>query len=540
MSESFLTRTSHSHFNQSSSLTPLQSQMDGWVSTFIERSTDFYSLAGIAIGGAGGRLGRSGSLNLSRPFARLFPNFTLPLTQAGSWGIGLVTEATLFEAIPRISRFASGNGDFSLLHWFGEEGVRNRALYSGISLLGLRLAAVVSASQNPISQGLFQSAAILGSHQVASFLKIADAPRESWGHQIAEAQTMVFHLWTGVSLMHRFTPGFVQWGQTKNLMMESKGMENRTKAIRSPLPLFATAIEGNGKGEINEIGIRGMEMASFEDERGSHPITDSEIESRESASPKAKELPLTPEEEIQALKKQNLELAARANAATISSGVIHELNNFLNVMGLFSQMTLPDLLEVYETHAAKNSRSSQVRSGVQRFEKSFRLATNLLHNYKSILQGSGSLNNEKPFPLKPVLQEALELNERMRTTHNIALEVDILQNKMKAVGNSGFLVQAILNLLINACHAMREGGKIKVRSFQNEEQNIIEIMDTGIGIPAENLPHLFEPFRTTKKEGTGLGLFMVKKIIEEVHGGKIEVESKVGVGTTVRILLPIP
>jgi len=104
------------------------------------------------------------------------------------------------------------------------------------------------------------------------------------------------------------------------------------------------------------------------------------------------------------------------------------------------------------------------------------------------------------------------------------------------------LNQVFLNLLVNASHAIKGQGKIfiKTRTRASNGTVIIEFQDTGVGIADEDLSRIFDPGFTTKGVGvgTGLGLSIVYQIIEE-HKGKIEVESKVGKGTTFRLILPV-
>jgi two-component system NtrC family sensor kinase len=93
---------------------------------------------------------------------------------------------------------------------------------------------------------------------------------------------------------------------------------------------------------------------------------------------------------------------------------------------------------------------------------------------------------------------------------------------------------------INAIEAMPEGGTLRIELKEvNTDKIQIKVIDTGVGIPENVLPHIFEPFFTTKKEGkgTGLGLAVVYGIVER-HGGQISVESKVNFGTTFTIVLP--
>jgi two-component system NtrC family sensor kinase len=100
--------------------------------------------------------------------------------------------------------------------------------------------------------------------------------------------------------------------------------------------------------------------------------------------------------------------------------------------------------------------------------------------------------------------------------------------------------QTVVNILMNAAQAMPGGGKILIKTGRGDQYVFISITDTGVGIKEEDLEKIFEPFFTTKEkeQGTGLGLSLCKRLIE-ANAGKIEVESKVGEGTTFRIMVPI-
>lgn len=99
------------------------------------------------------------------------------------------------------------------------------------------------------------------------------------------------------------------------------------------------------------------------------------------------------------------------------------------------------------------------------------------------------------------------------------------------------LEHVFMHLFLNSLDAMKEGGELRVRIYEEEDIVRIEVVDTGFGIPDEIKDKIFEPFFTTKKDGLGLGLFFVKNAIE-MHGGKIYFESEKGVGTTFYIILP--
>ena len=102
------------------------------------------------------------------------------------------------------------------------------------------------------------------------------------------------------------------------------------------------------------------------------------------------------------------------------------------------------------------------------------------------------------------------------------------------------LHKVIVNLLVNAKEASRPGGEIRLHTSQRNGHGVLAVEDDGCGMSAEFLKQrLFKPFQTTKKKGIGIGMFQSKMIVE-AHGGRMEVDSEEGRGTTFRVLLPLP
>jgi signal transduction histidine kinase len=98
--------------------------------------------------------------------------------------------------------------------------------------------------------------------------------------------------------------------------------------------------------------------------------------------------------------------------------------------------------------------------------------------------------------------------------------------------------QVLVNLIKNAMQAMTRGGVLTLQTGDTADMVWISVSDTGGGIPQDKINHIFEPFYTTKKKGTGLGLMIVQRIVRQ-HSGRIEIESRVGHGTTFRVRLPL-
>jgi signal transduction histidine kinase len=140
------------------------------------------------------------------------------------------------------------------------------------------------------------------------------------------------------------------------------------------------------------------------------------------------------------------------------------------------------------------------------------------------------------------LLEVFNLMEAKLSHHRITL-IKQLSNEIPLIMlDADKLKQVFMNVILNAVQSMPNGGELTIATKLSEQRNsefriLVEISDTGVGIPPENLSRLFEPFFTTKAEGTGLGLTNARRIIQQ-HGGDIEVQSKVGEGTRVIMSLP--
>lgn len=140
--------------------------------------------------------------------------------------------------------------------------------------------------------------------------------------------------------------------------------------------------------------------------------------------------------------------------------------------------------------------------------------------------------------LNELLREVVMLISGQCESRGVRVNLDLDQNlpRVRAVGFQ--LQQVALNLVLNALEAMPRGGRLSIRTQARQDKVVVTFRDTGVGIPREELPRIFEPFYTSKARGTGLGLAVSYGIIS-AHGGVIEVESDVGVGSTFRIKLPV-
>ncbi len=140
------------------------------------------------------------------------------------------------------------------------------------------------------------------------------------------------------------------------------------------------------------------------------------------------------------------------------------------------------------------------------------------------------------FDLRELVTYTVSLVRREAEQQHVTLGIECGRD-IAVLGNRDRLGQVLLNLMKNAVQAMPEGGSLLVTANASGKNVIINVNDSGEGISAENLSRIFDPFFTTKARGTGIGLALCKKIVEE-HKGKIKVESRVGTGTSVSVILP--
>lgn len=207
----------------------------------------------------------------------------------------------------------------------------------------------------------------------------------------------------------------------------------------------------------------------------------------------------------------------------LSEGISHDINNMLTTIIGFSQISLlketRDEIKEYLNVIYRTALDG--KAFVDKFQ-SFVKGTNnpkkSVHKISDIAKGSIDMIRHR---IK---------NGRENNDINIEL-VEKLNSNSCIYCNEYELRQLILNLLINALDAMKSNGVLTVRTYDREQNVFLEVEDTGEGIDEENKKKIFEPFFTTKgAKGTGLGLCIAKKIIED-HSAKIDVESELGIGT---------
>lgn len=209
---------------------------------------------------------------------------------------------------------------------------------------------------------------------------------------------------------------------------------------------------------------------------------------------------------------------------TIAAGMAHEIKNPLaSIKGL--TQVLPENLEDPEFI---RKYSEIVPRQLDRINRIVEALLDFGHPAGMVMQ---------EVDVEEVLEEILRLVENQCRKANIEI-VREFQKQSLITGNAEKLSQAFMNIILNAIQAMPGGGFLKLKTYNLSLTTVVEITDTGAGIPAGKLSNIFDPFYTTKESGTGMGLAVTHRIIKE-HNGTIEVASEIGKGTTFKICLPI-
>jgi signal transduction histidine kinase/putative methionine-R-sulfoxide reductase with GAF domain len=213
-----------------------------------------------------------------------------------------------------------------------------------------------------------------------------------------------------------------------------------------------------------------------------------------------------------------------AAVGEVAAHVAHEIRNPLVTIGGFAR-NIERQLDV--EHPCTRSIKIVIEE-VTRLEK-------ILANVMDFSKPSAPW--KRPTKINQVIRNTSVLLSEELKAYNVAVEEQLDPGLPLVMVDAEQLKQALLNILKNAAQSMSAGGGVTVQTRLEDGMVWIDVSDTGKGIPEDMLPNLFDPFFTTRPDGTGLGLAVTKKIIVD-HGGDIDVRSKLGVGTTFTISLP--
>jgi two-component system NtrC family sensor kinase len=224
-----------------------------------------------------------------------------------------------------------------------------------------------------------------------------------------------------------------------------------------------------------------------------------------------------------------------AAVGRLAAGVVHEINNPLATIAACAE-SLEKRIE--EGAFANSPEEADLREylGLIR-DEAFRCKniTNGLLDFSRLRAGQ-----RVPVDVAEIIKAAARLVTHQQRGNNIQIEVEAAAGLPRVSGDVSQLQQAVVALATNAIDAMPEGGTLTLRASCSGPRVLVQVIDTGIGIPSENMTRIFDPFFTTKDvgRGTGLGLAVCYGILSD-HGGRLDVRSTVGTGTTFTITLPV-
>ncbi len=287
-------------------------------------------------------------------------------------------------------------------------------------------------------------------------------------------------------------------------------MQMTRKDILKPLSLLKTAAENASKGILNPIEC----IAGKENEVCQCIVAFNKMVVK-----------------IDAGQEQLLQSRKLASIGTFTSGIAHELNNPINNISLIVDSLIEDgdSLSLEERMKLYNELMDQA-------ERSSEIVKNLLEFSRT------DQDHFENISIKEMVEKTERLLKNELNIKRVKFNTQIQENLPNVRIDQSRLQQALVNLLLNSIQAMPKGGELilTIEHAPGSSDIRIDVRDTGIGIPKEQLSSIFDPFFTTKEEGkgTGLGLSVTYNIIQR-HNGRISVESKLGEGACFSIFLPV-
>jgi signal transduction histidine kinase len=230
---------------------------------------------------------------------------------------------------------------------------------------------------------------------------------------------------------------------------------------------------------------------------------------------------------VQEREEEKLRAARIAIAGKMAGQVAHEVRNPLSSIGLNTELLEDELFE-HDSEARELCR--KIRNEVDRL-------TQITEIYLGLRGGKPKLARES---LNAIVDDLVGFVRKDLANRRVRLDTEL--DPEDPVGNidANQIRQCLINLVRNAADAVASngGGRVVVRTRGARGRVEVAVEDDGVGIAHEQLPRLFEPFFSTKKGGTGLGLALTQQIIQD-HGGEIHVASRVGRGTTFTLSVPV-
>lgn len=264
--------------------------------------------------------------------------------------------------------------------------------------------------------------------------------------------------------------------------------------------------------------------------------------------------------DVTEIKKKTAEAieTERIQALTLLAGSLaHEIGNPLNALSIHTQLMEREIKKIKtlipsEQYIKANEQNVKtdiilnfktLEQSVEKLEKYVKIANGEIKRLDYIMSQYLQAIRPSPPKLKPgdlniVVKDTIALLYPEIENRKIILQEHLAPNLPIVSFDYNQIKQVLINLIKNAIQAMTKGGTLTIETGYSADDVWVCVSDTGKGIPMEVMNRIFEPFYTTKRQGTGIGLMIVQRIIRD-HRGKIEIESRPGEGTKFRIRLPL-
>lgn len=231
------------------------------------------------------------------------------------------------------------------------------------------------------------------------------------------------------------------------------------------------------------------------------------------------------QDERRELDRQMFQMEKLTTMGELTMGLAHEIGNPLGGMKAVAQSLQHD-----------DTLPADVHEDLVRLETEIDRLSGFLRSFHGY--ASQQTASPEPCELKHILDDVLFWTRRDARSQGVRFEVSGVAGLPPIRADRHQLKQVFLNLVMNAIHAMPDGGTVSISATVAGAMAHLEVADTGAGIAPEMLPRLFEPFFTTRRDGSGIGLAIVRKIVED-HGGTVAITSQPGQGTRVTLTWPI-
>jgi two-component system, sensor histidine kinase FlrB len=344
---------------------------------------------------------------------------------------------------------------------------------------------------------------------------------EALRRQLCDNEAMRVHL-----------DGILESLSTGVLVMDERGTISRSNRAAEAL-LGATDAELRNRRASDVLAGAGLSLGDRPQRIGQTVLSISRVPLHNDSGARSGHLILLQDiTRIYQLEEQLQRKERLAAMGELIGRIAHEIRNPLGSVELFASMLQRDLSE----HPSARGYARQISQAVQSMD---RLLANLLLYTRPARMTRGWHAAE------PLIADSIRLAAHAITQVPVEIRVNISREAHAIWCHDGQLKQVLVNLILNAVQAMPNGGDLAISLCREPSQALgmpavrLTVRDSGVGIEQAHRSRIFDPFFTTKEEGTGLGLAIVHSIVE-AHQGRIDIESKVGHGTSCSIILPHP